>query len=87
MNNLHPIMQAALAPFAPPPLHQTLKTPRFAVTYCSSCGEEFGPGDSGYSQCSQHGDGPTAEELAEHRAWLLRAEASAWLASLPGSAQ
>lgn len=62
----------ALAPFAPPQseVHQIIKRPRFAVTYCSACGQEFGPGDGGYSQCSQHGDGPTAQELAEHRAWL-----------------
>lgn len=28
--------------------------PRFAKTYCSQCGQEFGPGDSGYSHCDQH---------------------------------
>lgn len=29
-------------------------TPRFAKTYCSQCGREFGPGDNGYSHCHQH---------------------------------
>jgi hypothetical protein len=28
--------------------------PKFAVTYCSNCGGEFGPGDAGYSHCWQH---------------------------------
>jgi hypothetical protein len=28
--------------------------PRPPNTYCSSCGCEFGPGDSGYSHCSDH---------------------------------
>ena len=29
-------------------------TPRFARTYCSQCGGEFGPSDSGFSHCSDH---------------------------------
>ena len=28
---------------------------RFEKTYCSQCGGEFGPGDSGYSHCRDHG--------------------------------
>ncbi|WP_418122285.1 hypothetical protein [Variovorax sp. 160MFSha2.1] len=28
--------------------------PRFAMTYCSQCGSELGPGDSGVSHCSDH---------------------------------
>jgi hypothetical protein len=28
--------------------------PQFAKTFCSQCGGEFGPGDAGYSHCSQH---------------------------------
>lgn len=28
--------------------------PRFAQTYCSQCGGEFGPGNSGFSDCSEH---------------------------------
>lgn len=27
---------------------------RFERTYCSQCGGEFGPGDSGFSHCDQH---------------------------------
>lgn len=29
-------------------------TARFQVTYCSQCGGQFGPGDSGFSHCSDH---------------------------------
>lgn len=28
---------------------------RFANVSCSQCGRSFGPGNSGYSHCSQHG--------------------------------
>jgi hypothetical protein len=27
---------------------------KFAETYCSQCGEAFGPGDEGFSSCSEH---------------------------------
>lgn len=27
---------------------------KFPKTYCSQCGQEFGPGDSGYSHCQDH---------------------------------
>ena len=27
---------------------------RFLKTYCSQCGAEFGPGDSGFSHCGDH---------------------------------
>lgn len=27
---------------------------KFARTYCSKCGNEFGAGNEGYSACSQH---------------------------------
>ena len=27
---------------------------RFPNTHCSQCGQEFGPGDHGYSHCSSH---------------------------------
>ena len=27
---------------------------KFEKTYCSQCGAEFGPGDSGYSHCKDH---------------------------------
>lgn len=44
MNQLHPIMQAALAPFMP----------IYPMTYCSQCGCETGPGDHGFSSCKDH---------------------------------
>jgi hypothetical protein len=28
--------------------------PKFKKTYCSQCGGEFGPGNSGYSSCKEH---------------------------------
>lgn len=28
---------------------------RFAKTYCSSCGGEFGPGNEGFAHCEDHG--------------------------------
>jgi hypothetical protein len=27
---------------------------KFGNTHCSQCGEEFGPGDHGYSHCKSH---------------------------------
>jgi hypothetical protein len=30
------------------------KKPKFADTYCSSCGGSFGPGDHGFSHCESH---------------------------------
>ena len=27
---------------------------KFAETFCSQCGQAFGPGDSGFSHCSDH---------------------------------
>lgn len=30
------------------------KAPRFPVTYCSQCGNAFGPGDHGFSHCKNH---------------------------------
>ena len=47
MNATAPIFQQVLNGICPP---------RFPVTYCSSCGEEFGPGESGYSHCDDHLD-------------------------------
>lgn len=37
-------------------LHEALKAraPRFAATYCSQCGCDLGPGDSGTSRCVDH---------------------------------
>jgi hypothetical protein len=30
--------------------------PKFEETFCSQCGQAFGPGNSGYSHCDQHKD-------------------------------
>lgn len=30
------------------------KAPKFQRTHCSQCGGEFGPGDHGFSHCSDH---------------------------------
>jgi hypothetical protein len=29
-------------------------SPKFSKTFCSQCGQEFGPGDHGFSHCSEH---------------------------------
>ncbi len=34
--------------------------PRFPKTFCSQCGSEFGPGNEGFSSCSQHQEGRVA---------------------------
>ena len=31
-----------------------LIAPRFTLVYCSQCGRDFGPGDSGFSHCEDH---------------------------------
>jgi hypothetical protein len=52
-----------------------MSLPRFPKTYCSQCGREFGPGDSGFSRCSDHQaaeiklvDAKQTEAYAEGRA-------------------
>lgn len=35
-------------------LPEPKKSFRFAAVSCSQCGEEFGPGDSGFSHCLDH---------------------------------
>lgn len=40
---------------------QQQEAPRFQQTHCSQCGLSQGPGDSGYSHCSDH-----AEDLSKH---------------------
>jgi len=44
---------------------------RFANTYCSQCGEDLGPGDSGVSHCSDHRAGHTRGPwiLADSNSW------------------
>lgn len=33
---------------------EEIPSPRFRETYCSQCGQSFGPGDHGYSHCEDH---------------------------------
>jgi hypothetical protein len=33
---------------------QSASKPRFAMTYCSQCGKDLGPGDHGVSHCRNH---------------------------------
>lgn len=37
--------------------------PRFVSVSCSACGEEFGPGNQGYSHCESHAGVPTARAI------------------------
>ena len=41
--------------------------PKFQQTYCSQCGEEFGPGDHGYSHCFDHLDRDVLSDDAKDR--------------------
>lgn len=38
--------------------------PRFAQTFCSQCGGEFGPGNHGFSYCEHHRSAPAAPAVA-----------------------
>ncbi len=64
--SLHPIMQAALAPFAP----------RFAETSCSQCGNEFSAGEAGYSACKEHVKADLSNNN-DKRTWHVRNDAQA----------
>jgi hypothetical protein len=48
-----------------------MSAPRFAETFCSQCGDSFGPGDSGYSHCHDHS--PHRERLAAAAPAMLAA--------------
>ena len=43
-----------LAALAINPNYPDAKPPKYDKVYCSQCGDEFGPRDSGYSRCSDH---------------------------------
>ncbi len=45
------------------------KQPRFKETFCSQCGMDLGPGDSGLSHCSDH---KSIAEIAESLSGSLR---------------
>ncbi len=59
MNATQPIFQEILNRVCPP---------KFKVTYCSQCGESFGPGESGYSHCDDHLDLDIAAAMQSLRA-------------------
>ncbi len=46
---------------------EAVSAPRFSQTFCSQCGDEFGPGDGGFSHCSDHSHAAamTAKTLTE----------------------
>ena len=45
-------------------------TPKFSCTFCSQCGEEFGPGDHGYSHCRDHDPVRKAlKQATDHAEW------------------
>lgn len=44
--------------------------PRFEKTYCSQCGCETGPGDSGFSDCRDHWARDERAALVEQVNWL-----------------
>ena len=50
---------------------------RFPVTYCSSCGEAFGPGDHGFSHCKNHKDKRPLTAREETAALAAAAKADA----------
>ena len=43
-----PYCCGVLLDWTPPP------KPKFANVFCSQCGQEFGPGDHGFSHCENH---------------------------------
>lgn len=48
---------------------------KFVKTYCSQCGGEFGPGDSGYSHCSDHWSPGVQRAMAVFEAGLAKRHA------------
>jgi hypothetical protein len=43
--------------------------PKFNETFCSQCGEAFGPGDSGYSHCQDHNPPSATWYEVRYLAW------------------
>ncbi len=56
------------------------RKPKFEKTYCSQCGKEFGPGDHGYSHCSDHKSDAKNEAAcgASHSDAVLGVERTIW---------
>lgn len=61
--------------------------PRFATTFCSQCGQDFGPGDHGFSHCRNHsqeflamaGHNASLHSVLSELAALVRGECPALL--------
>lgn len=51
------------------------RTPRFAETFCSQCGKAFGPGDSGFSHCTDHRAPPASPPVPDPKdtLWVIAA--------------
>jgi hypothetical protein len=48
------------------------KAPKFEKTYCSQCGGSFGPGDGGFSHCSDHWSPGVRKAMAVFEASLAK---------------
>ena len=53
LNVINQIARSALGQYADIDGEQS-RGPRFDNVSCSSCGEDFGPGNSGFSHCESH---------------------------------
>ena len=51
--------------------------PRFPETFCSNCGQAFGPGDHGFSHCDNHPGWKRDRKLARQAAARKGAETRA----------
>lgn len=50
---------------------------RFARTYCSQCGGEFGPGEAGYSRCNDHTPGRNSMKTTTPPTYAAHAQPTA----------
>ncbi len=41
-------------------------SPKFNTVSCSQCGSTFGPGDSGFSHCEDHGGAAMTDQTGKH---------------------
>ena len=42
------------------------RQPRFQCVSCSQCGNEFGPGDAGFSDCREHRSAAELQAIRDH---------------------
>lgn len=55
VNGWSPAVAKAMTRFeAGMSMRRAKEPPKFDKTYCSQCGGEFGPGNSGFSHCADH---------------------------------